>query len=102
MWPRDPHDSGCANLKFLHRLRGLFGENINLDASTKLSPNAPMSIWLGNQAEHSMRPSSHQRTMGPARHNLNGFLCLLNASCTGGFEDLIKMTITYLVFQEVH
>lgn len=49
MWLRDPHNSGCANLKFLYRLIGLFGENINnLDTSTKLSPNVAVSIWLGN------------------------------------------------------
>lgn len=44
-----------------------------------------------------MSPSSPQGTMGLAGHNLNGFFCLLNASCTGGVEDLIKMATTYVV-----
>lgn len=63
VWLREPHDSGTANLKFLHRLIGLLGKNVSSpDTSTKLSPNALTKIHLGNQAEHSVTPSLPQNS----------------------------------------
>lgn len=86
-----PQDSGCAILKFLPRLMGLFGEMSTMWAALQsFLQMLPVSLaWRAGWAQQDTRLSSE------TERNLNGFLSLLNANCTGGFEDCVNTPVTY-------